>query len=270
MAVEGRLDGGRTYPVILDTGASVTLFVNDVHVVENNLAIAPLGRPKNGSPGWGRCLLPALHIGRISLSDLPCFYREQHTEMRLLGLPLAKDKAMIAGLGVLRQFKYIAFDSISREVELSIEKAFEPEQPDSWAQYPFVIEEDLGGNAFLFVKITIAGYETEVQLDTGSGRGLAITEELWMELAKRIGHAKLRKGRDLYPYIGLLPCRHGTVPKLTVGNRIVTDATLSVFPDDSPIMDRCSALLGMQYFQDTVIVLDFERSLMWVKNPARL
>jgi hypothetical protein len=269
MAVEGRLDTGRRYPLVLDTGASIALFVNDVHVVENNLAIHPLASPKNGSPGWGMCLLPALHIGRVSLPDLPCFYREQHTEVRLLGLPLAKDKAMIAGLGVLRQFKYIAFDSVNREVEFSIEKVFKPEQPDSWAQYSFVIEEDLGGNAFLLVKIPIAGHETEVQLDTGSGRGLAITEELWKEMAERIGHTKLRKGRDLYPYIGLLPCRRGVVPGLRVGNRIVTDAMISVFPDDSPIVDRCSGLLGMQYFQDTVIVLDFERSLMWVKNPTR-
>jgi hypothetical protein len=49
---------------------------------------------------------------------------------------------------------------------------------DLWTQYPFEIEEDLGGNVFLFVKIPIAGEEIELQLDTGSGRGLAITEEL--------------------------------------------------------------------------------------------
>ena len=270
MAVEGRLDTGRRYPLVLDTGASVALFVNDIHVVENNLAIAPLASPKSGSPGWGMCHLPALHIGQVLLPDPPCFYREQHTEVRLLGLPLARDKTMIAGLGVLRQFKYVAFDSINREVEFSIERAFKPEQPDSWAQYSFVIEEDLGGNAFLFVKIPIAGHETEVQLDTGSGRGLAISEELWKAMKEKIGPTKLRKGKDLYPYIGLLPCRHGAVAQLEVGNRIVKKAEVSVFPDDSPVVDRCSGLLGMQYFQDTVIVLDFERNLMWVKNPVRL
>ena len=269
-AVEGRLDTGRRYPVVLDTGASIALFVNDIHILENNLAISPRARAKKGSPGWGVCHLPALHIGQVSLPDLPCFYREQHMEVRLLGLPLAKDKTMIAGLGVLRQFKYIAFDSINREVEFSSEHVFEPEQPDSWAQYSFVIDEDLGGNAFLFVKIPIAGHETEVQLDTGSGRGLAISEELWKAMAEKIGRPRLRKGRDLYPYIGLLPCRRGVVGQLRVGSRIVTNAMISVFPDDSPLVDRCSGLLGMQYFQDTVLVLDFERSLMWVKNPAHL
>ncbi len=133
-----------------------------------------------------------------------------------------------------------------------------------------MIQEDLGGNAFLFVKIPIAGHETEVQLDTGSGRGLAISEESWKAIEEQIGHTKLRKARDLYPYIGLLPCRRGVARRLKIGNRIITDAMISVFPDDSPIVDRCSGLLGMQFFQDTVIVLDFERNLMWVKNPERL
>jgi hypothetical protein len=31
----------------------------------------------------------------------------------------------------------------------------------------------------------------------------------------------------------------------------------------------CQGLLGMQYFQDTVMVLDFESKLMWIKNPQR-
>jgi hypothetical protein len=31
----------------------------------------------------------------------------------------------------------------------------------------------------------------------------------------------------------------------------------------------CRGLLGMQCFQDTVVVLDFKNKLMWVKNPQR-
>jgi hypothetical protein len=267
MAVEGKLDNGRKYPVVLDTGASIALFVNDVHIIENRLAIHPLNS-SGDSVGWGKCSLPELHIGPVSLLDWPCFYRAQHTEVRFLGLPLAKGNAIIAGLGTLRKFKYIAFDSINKEVEFSLEKIFAPEPSDSWAQYPFVIQEDWGGNVFLFVKIPVAGRATELQLDTGSGRGLAITEELWRQMPDKIQHVKLRKGRDLYPYIGSLVCRRGVAPRLEIGNRAVRNARISVFPDDSPIVDQCSGLVGMQYFQDTVMVLDFERNLMWVKNPA--
>lgn len=267
MAVEGRLGNGAKYPVVLDTGASIALFVNDIHIMENKLAIYPLKSNNNDSVGWGRCHLPELHMGQVTLANWPCFYREQHTEVQLLGLTLAKGKAMIAGLAALRRFKYIAFDSVREEVEFSLENVFKPGQPDLWTQYSFVIEEDLGGNVFLFIKIPIAGEETELQLDTGSGRGLAIAEDLWEGMRNKIQHVKLRRGRDFYPYIGLLACKRGVVPKLEVGNRTVMNAKISIFPNDSPIVDECSGLLGMQYFQDTVMVLDFERNLMWVKNP---
>ncbi len=267
MVIEGRLGNQRKYPVILDTGASVALFVNDIHIMENKLAFSPIKSGDDDSAGWGRCLLPELQMGQVTLANWPCFYKEQHTETHLLGLPLAKGKAIIAGLPALRGFKYIVFDSISEEVELSPDKVFEPEQPDVWAQYSFRIEEDLGGNTFLFVKIPIAGEETELQLDTGSGKGLAISEELWEKMRENIPPVKLRKGKDLYPYIGSLSCKRGVVPELGVGGRTVTNAKISVFPDDSPIVDGCSGLLGMQYFQDTAVVLDFERDVMWVKNP---
>lgn len=269
MAVEGKLGNGRKYPVVLDTGASIALFVNDIHIIENKLVIYPLKSHNVDSFGWGMCYLPELHLGQVTLANWPCFYREQHTEVQLLGLPLAKGKAIIAGLAALRRFKYISFDSIRKEVEFSLERVFNSMRLDSWAQYSFAIEEDLGGNAFLFVKIPIAGEETELQLDTGSGRGLAITEELWERMCKKIRHVKLKKGRDLYPYIGWLVCKQGVVPKLEVGNRIVKNAKMSVFPNDSPIVDQCSGLLGMQYFQNTIMVLDFERNLMWVKDPPR-
>ena len=267
MAVEGRLSSGRKYPVILDTGASIALFVNDIHIMENKLAIYPLESHSSEPAGWGMCYLPELHIGQVTFVNWPCFYREQHTEVQLLGLPIANGKAVIAGLVALRRFKYIAFDSVRKEVEFSLEEAFNPGQSDSWSQYSFAIEEDLGGNAFLFVKIPIAGEKTELQLDTGNGRGLSISEELWEKISKKIQHIELRKGTDLYPYIGRLVCKRGVISKLEVGDRIVKNAKISVFPNDSPIVEQCSGLLGMQYFQNTIMVLDFERNLMWVKNP---
>ncbi|MBN1392397.1 MAG: hypothetical protein JW947_06290 [Sedimentisphaerales bacterium] len=43
MVVEGNIgDAGRSYPVVLDTGASQSIFVKDTHVLENKLAIYPM------------------------------------------------------------------------------------------------------------------------------------------------------------------------------------------------------------------------------------
>jgi hypothetical protein len=266
MVVEGRFDNGKRYPVVLDTGASVAFFVNDTHIIENKRAIYPPATDGSNLTDVGVCHLPKLYIGGVTLADWPCFYRRQLSEFKLFGLPAAKDKVIIAGLPALRKFKYIMFDSIREEVEFSLQKVFEPDGSGLWARYSFTIEEGLGGNAYLFVKIPIAGEEAELQLDTGSGRGLAISEDLWERIRKEIPQAKLKKGEDLYPYIGQLACRRGVVPKLEVGDRMVKDAMISVFPNDSPLLDEGRGLLGMQYFRDTVMVLDFERNLMWVNN----
>ena len=274
IVVEGRVGNAeKKYPIVLDTGASQAIFVKTTHILNNNLPIYPMETDKLDLNGYalGLCYLPKVQIGNVTLVDWSCLYLERHTKPGLFGLSIAKDDSkddtIIVGLPALREFKYIVFDSIRKEVEFSHNKLFEPRESDIWEQYQFSIEEDFHGNAFLFVKIPIAGEETELQLDTGSGRGLAIAEELWEGIRKKIRNVKLKKGRDSYPYIGQLACRRGVIPKLEVGDRTVKNAKISIFPDDSPLVEDCQGLLGMQYFQDTVMVLDFERNLMWVKNP---
>jgi hypothetical protein len=161
------------------------------------------------------------------------------------------------------------FDNVRREVEFSKDKEFKPEQGGLWERYSLSIEEDFHGNSFLFVKIPIAEDVVELQLDTGSGKGLAIREELWERIREKISEkVRLRNSRDLYPYIGDLPCRQGVVREIRMGSRTVRDADVSVFPNDSPLLNQCDGVLGMQWFGDTVIVLDFEGMQMWVKNPS--
>ncbi len=266
MAVKGVMKNGTEYPVVLDTGASQHFFVNDIHIRENKLAIQPFATSKVNPVGWGRCLLPQITLGDITWLNWPCLYREQHTQIRLFGLPVAEDKAVIAGLKVLMEFKYIAFDSINKEIEFSLEKSFEPTEPKLWAKYPFTIEEDFSGNALLFAEFPIGGRPTHLQLDTGSGRGLAVGQSFWDDIRDRMGKVRLTKGTDLYPYIGQLPCKHGIIKELRFGDRIIQNAHISVLPDDSPVLDLDNrGLLGMQYFADTILVIDFEHKLVWVK-----
>lgn len=265
MVVEGTLDGGRPYPVILDTGASPALFVSDVRIVGNRLA-APLPTPEDSPLGpGGTCYLPKLQIADFTLLNWPCCYSAQHS---LFGLAVGRDRTIIAGVPALRRFRYIAFDNVAKEVEFSLSETFECDQPQQWSRHPFAIEEDFGGNAYLFVEIPLAGEPVRLQLDTGSGRGLAITEQAWQQIRPEVYPVNLRKTKELYPYIGRLDCRRGVIPHLRVGARIVNRAEVSVFPDDSPLLEQAAGMLGMQCFQDTIIVLDFQRSQMWVKDTS--
>lgn len=272
MVVDGAVQNtGNRYPIVLDTGASQPIFVKDTHILENKLAIYPIKTNKLNGHNLGLCHLPELQIGSVTLTDWPCLYIEPRTKLGLLGFSIAgdssQDRAIIVGLPALREFKYIAFDSIGKEVEFSYNELFEPKKSQLWEQYPFSIEEDFHGNAFLFVTIPIAGEQIELQLDTGSGRGLAIAEELWEHIHAKIPNVKLRKATDSYPYFGRLACRRTVIPELGLGHRTIKNAKISIFPNESPLMDQGQGFLGMQHFHDTVIVLDFERNLMWVKDP---
>jgi hypothetical protein len=265
VVVEGRIrNGGKKYPVVLDTGASQAIFVKDTHILDNKLSIYPMQTDKAGLNGYnlGLCHLPELQIGNVIFVDWPCLYLERHAKPQ----DNIKDDSIIVGLTALREFKYVLFDNIRKETEFSYNGLFEPGELGLWEQYPFSIKEDSHGNAFLFVNILVCGEEIELQLDTGSGRGLAIRQELWEKILEKIPNVNLKNGRDLYPYIGLLTCKRGIIRKLEMGKRTVKNAEVSVFPNDSPLVENCRGLLGMQYFQDSVMVLDFENKLMWVKS----
>ncbi len=262
MVIEGSI-GRRNYPVILDTGASQAVFVKNSHIKDNKLPMYPIKTKHFEGFNFGLCHLPELRIADISLVDWPCFYLKRRG---LLSLFRNEDNAVILGLPALREFKYFLFDSINKEVEFSTDKDFQTQDGKLWMQYPLSIEEDFHGNAFLFVQIPVAGTSIEVQLDTGNGNGLAVTEQLWNQIQNGIPKVSLTKVTQLYPFIGRLKCRRGSIPEFEFAGRIIKNANVSVFPDENVLLEECGALLGMQYFRNTVIVLDFERDLLWVKK----
>ena len=273
IVVEGRLaNSDIAYPVVLDTGASQPVFVNISHVMENNLAILPLEDKSSNANGHslGLCDLSRIKIGNATLADWPCLYLEQSTRSGLFSLSIANsnslDNTVIVGMPILREFKYLIFDNIAKEVEFSYNELFNPEDANQWQEYTIDIEEDFHGNVFLFVNITIASEQVVLQLDTGSGKGLAITEELYRRLKPVFNRVKLKNGKDFYPYIGQLRCKKGTIDVLEFANRSIKNADISVFPDDSLLLQESQGLVGMQYFHDTTVVLDFERNLLWVKK----
>ncbi|MFC1781708.1 pepsin/retropepsin-like aspartic protease family protein [Planctomycetota bacterium] len=274
MVVEGKIGSkGNRYPVVLDTGASQPIFLNVTHVSDNKLPVFPLTNNNADLNGYnlGLCYLSSLELGDMLLTNRQCFYLKPRETANLFGVSIAGSSggdAVILGLPMLREFNYVVFDNIWKEAEFSYNKSFSPDETGIWDKYPISIEEDFHNNVFLFIEICIAGEPTELQVDTGSGRGLAVSETLWTNISRNIPNIELKESKDYYPYIGRLDCRRGVIPKLQFGNRSLWDAQVSVFPDDSPLVSESEGLIGMKYFEDTVIALDFERSLMWVRNSG--
>ncbi len=49
-------------------------------------------------------------------------------------------------------------------------------------------------------------------------------------------------------------------------NISINDAQVHVTADDNPF-GRDNFTMGIGFFRETVIVLDFERNLLWIRNP---
>lgn len=266
MVVEGQIEGsGKKYPVVLDTGATQAVFIKNVHIRENGLHLQPV-RGQMAQLVTGICDNAKVKVGDVKFIDWPTFCIRGRMGLSLFGLTVREDDSIILGLPALRMFKYIVFDGVDKEVEFSSQESFEPQNPVAWSRYPMTVEEDLHGNAFLFVQIPIEGQTVELQLDTGSGNGLSVSEEVWNQIRPEKANVKLRKGEEYYPYIGTAKCSKAVVENLSVGDRIVKGATISVLPEGNSVLEECGGLVGMQYFSDTEIVLDFEGSFLWVKK----
>jgi hypothetical protein len=267
MVVEGRLgSNGKKYPILLDTGCPVTCVVTDRHVIENKLPIYHLGNNPTYSADMGLCKIPELRIGKMTMVDLPCLYIEKRDAVQIFGVTIAYDESMLIGLQILQAFKYVMFDNVNREVEFSPREIFEPAHPQLWKSYPFVIKEKASDNNAIFVTMTVAGEKVELYLDTGSGQGLQFSEQMWEKLRGKIPVAKLRNGNFRTAFLENYTCKKGVIKELDIGGRTIKNIEITVLPNDNPT--NLQTLLGMKCFRDTIMVLDFERNLMWVKTSG--
>jgi len=260
--VMGRLNNNKDYPVVIDSGCSAHLVVNNVVVLENGLDILPL---KVGLKMGGFCYVAKIEIGDMAITSPPCFYALTHYEKQVLGLTTWKEKDIILGLGLMQKFKYVLIDNINSEVEFCKEGSFRADSNESWSQYPMSIEADGQNVSRLMVEIPIAAVERKIILDTGADCGLLITEKIWETFSAGLKVVDESPGR-IRMRDGWKEVKKIVVEKLTVGEESITNATIYVISNNS-IFGTNFSLLGMYYFADTVVVIDFGRKLFWVRNP---
>ncbi len=266
LTVNGKLDG-RNYPVTFDTGASPgAMLLNTIHVRRHKLPYLPMNTNETSFLG-GFCFAPELRIGNINVSNYPAMYAQKHGQLRLFGVPAGDDDSIIVGLPLMRHFKYFLLDGRKKEVEISVERVFEIEPGARYQSYPLIFEEHAGNNVQLFVTIPVAGEEMTLQLDTGSDGGLDVTESGWKRLRERITPVKLKEGSTHYPFYGRYECREAVMKDLLFGERTLRKTTIQVFADgERPVGDARDGLIGLELFENTEIVLDFERDILWVRN----
>jgi len=170
------------------------------------------------------------------------------------------------GLNLMKEFSYILFDNVTREVEFATSNSFNPEYSNKWYQYPMTIEYDEKKYARLMVDIPLACHTQHIEFDTGAAPGLILTESIWAKFSSDLKIQSREQDRLATPLSGWLPSRKITIAQLALGNISLNDAQVHVIEDDNPF-GQDEFTLGMGFFKETPIVLDFERSLLWIRNP---
>jgi hypothetical protein len=264
--VVGALPGGKTYPVVIDTGNPGLAAVTSTVVFDAGLRVYPIDDP--GGFRGGVCHLPTLKMGDVTIARLACECWLGHYERRVLGRATWIERKINLGLGLLKGFGHIRIDGVDREVGFS-RGTFQAEEPNDWHSYPMLIGHDRKGEERLVVSIPIDGRVVTAGLDTGVGPGLIMTEKRRAEV---LPHARIlgcETDRVATPGYGYLPCRKITLAALSIAGMTLTNATVHVTEDDNPFGPD-DLVLGMGYVRYTVIVLDFEHDLLWIRNrPPR-
>jgi len=261
--VMGQLNSDKEYPTTIDTGNPMWLIVSDTVVADSKLEIYPIQEVDKDIGGL--CHVSRVQIGDMAIMNPLCHYALGHYERRVLGRTIWKQRNINLGLGLIRKFLYVLIDNITSEVEFCTEGSFETDPNESWSQYSMSIEKDELNQERLMVDMPITGQTRKVFFDTGSNCGLMTTEKIWEEISGNLTVLRSRDSRLGTPE-GIVACRKITVEKLQVADASINNAIIFVESIDTPFGEEFFTL-GMGYFQDTVIVLDFERGLMWVKNP---
>jgi len=264
--VLAQVNDGESYPLVIDSGATKYLAATDSLVLDAGLEIFPID--ELGKNIGGICHLDQLKIGNLTIVLPACEYWLAHYERRVLGLTIWKEKKLNLCLNLMKEFSYILFDNVNREVEFATNNSFNPQDSNQWHQYPMTIEHDEKHKARLIVDIAIAGRPHHIEFDTGASPGLILTDNIWSKFSCGLQIRLQEKGQLKTPLSGWLPCRTITVEKITLGNISINDARIHVIADDNPF-GQDEFTLGTGFFKETVIVLDFEHNLLWVSNPLQ-
>ena len=269
LQVLAQVGEGGTYRAIIDTGNPGNSFVTDTVVTTEGLAIYPFdcanencGHNKKKEGGF--CDVGTLKIGEMSFVNPFCTYRLCHYEKWAFGKAVKTEREINIGMGLLKEFSYILIDNIKQEVEFARDVSFAAEPNENWSKYPAVIEGGKTRGWRVMVDIDIGSKSRKVMFDTGSGSGLTFAASFWKQMRSEFEVVESKRGRAKMLH-GFEACEFVTVEQVSIGGRIIKQARIEVLGDDTPF-GTDFFLMGMGFFREKVIVLDFEHELFWVKE----
>lgn len=266
--------GHKKYPVLFDTGNASLTDITPAHINENQLRVFPFSTyPGLEDLHCGLAMIEELTMGEMRIRQLPAMYNPQQTDYQLLGLNIAtvaQNKDIIIPLYVMQQFRYIAFNHKRKYMTFSRYDSFDADHSADWKSYPIQIE-----GQRLFIQTTLEGMDVRLMIDTGSAGDLFLTKKCFDRLIiqqpklqkawklKKTGFAPFAGGH--FPYQSYLAwgltfdrCRH----RLSTVVDVVDEGRLYDFLVDN----QFDGIIGFPFFENTLVVLDFEHKTLWAKK----
>jgi hypothetical protein len=264
LAVTGQLPAGKECRVLVDTGFPFAFSVTGDIVLENRLPILPVHGM--GKPWGGLCVLPSVRIGDMKICNAACAYEEQYWVVKGFARRTYTVREITIGLMVLQRFDYILCDNVTQEVEFSPPgTSFEPEDWDGWSRYRMLIEPDEQNVPRLMVDMPIGGQVRHIMLDTGSPGQLHVSSAVWETLSTTLDTGLPKAVQYALWGHRPVPCQRFRARELSVGNKTIKNAEAFVLPDGGPTGAHF-AMVGMGCFENDIIVFDFRRGFLWVKD----
>lgn len=264
--VRGELNG-RAYPFLFDTGCNPYVIVEDRHVYENGMpACFPDPGDRNNVPAI--VIADRLKVGSLVFENHPCFLWKHHAQYRFLGLPAARGRDVMIPLNIMKALRFFEFDQIRHRLRFSPRISFEADDPAEWIAFPFDLQ---SGN--LLLSIPIEDVEATWMLDTGANGQLNMARSLVERVLEQRGDFRSGREKDGWsfaPYAGgKREEKKFTARQVKFGDHLIRAVNASYEPDRDAFADEpYEGVIGFGFFKKTVMVLDFERGVMWVKKAA--
>lgn len=253
--------------VILDTGCPYMISMKTSDTAKLNFSVYKTMKSDIFGNTCGFCFVPNLTLGSTHILDSLAFCKE--TSRKLSSNTQAQEthhNDILLGLAILKDFKFIQFNTLTQEVTFSLHDSFKWNSDDTWKTYDFSIKNKRG--LAIMTRMKMGNHVQELMFDTGSGVSLIMKERLWREIAGKAPINSL-KPVDLWAtsHFGKTTARHGRF-NFKIGNNGIYKTDICVVANGIPLRD-CDGIFGLNLFKNANVVIDFEQSclrIQWIKK----
>ncbi|MCX6851434.1 MAG: aspartyl protease family protein [Verrucomicrobia bacterium] len=253
--VMASINGQRPIPLLLDTGATLSVFEPDV---ATHCGLLPSGGRRllihgvHGIAGASQAVMSTMDLGQWNATNVRCLVRGV-SSFRPNGLGTA-----ILGMDHLRRHcSFLTIDYQRNTVELGFSRTFQPTRgvvtrtPVRWV------------NGMPVIRVSSGGLSWDAVVDSGSTWGIVIDQST----AARLGHAHdgmgMGEGLILSGVGGSVRAdqvgaRTIQVPAATLCGETHPGATLYVMPGPKRV--------GSRFWQGTRLTVDFRSNALWLER----